>query len=369
MNTKIQIREATEFDINPLLYLEEVCFPVDRFTEDQIEYFLNRSRATVFVLVKDSKIIGAAYLLWRKSRFTARLYNLAVNPKEESKGYGRQLMSMCENEAAHRACVKMSLEVRQDNYRGIEFFKKLGFTVKSSLSDYYKDGMDGYRMSKPLKLSIPLNLKIPVPYYAQTLDFTCGSACLMMALKYFNPQTELTRTMETRIWKEATLIFMMSGHAGTDPYGLALSAVNRGLSCRVIISLPTTPMLKSVRKPKKQEIMKIVHNDMKQQAKKLGVSRGIYHYSIDDIISALYRGLIPIVMISTYRLTGDQVPHWVVVTGFDKNNIYIHDPDIASYKKDKFKARHLKIDKEEFIKMSRYGKEVYRCLLIIGPGN
>jgi len=70
-------------------------------------------------------------------------------------------------------------------------------------------------------------------------------------------------------------------------------------------------------------------------------------------------------MISTYRLTGDRVPHWVIVTGFDNKYIYIHDPDIASYKKRESKARNIKIEKAEFLRMSRYGKEVYRCILFI----
>jgi len=188
----------------------------------------------------------------------------------------------------------------------------------------------------------------------------------MMALKYFQPAIELTRALELTLWKEATLIFMASGYAGTDGYGLALSALTRGLSCQIIMSMDRTPMLRSVRIPEKREVIRIVHKDMKRKARAAGLRSAFFDYGIDEIVSALHRGMLPIVMISTYRLTGDRVPHWVVVTGFDKEHVFIHDPDQTPYRKNQSRARNLRLEKKEFLKMSRYGKEVFRCLLIVG---
>jgi ribosomal protein S18 acetylase RimI-like enzyme len=367
MIPRTKIRLANASDLKALFRLENVVFEKDRFREDQIDYLLTHSRASVFVLTQGAYVAGAAYVLWRKSHQAARLYNLAVDPAFQGRRFGYRLLRECELEAARRGCDSMTLEVRKDNDGGIGFYRKYGFEVVEEMDDYYEDGMIGLKMKKRLKLRVPKALHLEVPYYAQTLDFTCGSASLMMALKYFNPLSEFNRTMEMRIWKEATLIFMMSGHSGTDAYGLSLAAVNRGLDCRLIISLDTTPMLRSVRTPQKREVMRIVHGDMKKQAKSRGVSSMVCDYGIEEIISALFRRSIPIALISTYRLTGDQVPHWVVVTGFDRDNIYIHDPDVASYRRNKLRARNLRIEKSEFLRMSRYGKESYRCLLMIGP--
>jgi len=367
MNRRTTIRPAGIHDLKDLLRLEHAAFETDRFREDQIDYLLTRSRATVFVLVRNSTVVGAAYILWRKSHQGARLYNLAVDPAFQGMKYGLKLLRECELEAARRDCRSMTLEVRRDNEGAIRFYEKDGFVVVRNLPDYYEDGMAGLKMRKELDPVAKKKLRLGIPYHAQTLDFTCGPACLMMALRYFFSRIELTRTLEMQIWKEATLIFMTSGFGGTDPYGLSLSTVKRGLGCRVIISMDTTPMLRSVRIPVKREIMKIVHNDMKRQARKLGVTGAVCEYGIDEIVSALFRGLIPVALISTYRLTGDQVPHWVVVTGFDADHVYIHDPDVASYSGNRSRARHLRIEKSEFLRMSRYGKEAYRCLLLIGP--
>ena len=367
MNRKYHIRLADQNDLLELVKLEETAFTSDRFTSDQIEYLLTHSRATTFILEDQGIMIGSACVLWRKSHQAARLYNLAIDPSCQGKGLGLILLNACEIEASRRGCEKITLEVREDNSNGIRFYEKHGFAAIRVMQDYYHDGSPGIKMSKVLKIRVPQKLKYNIPYCAQTLDFTCGPACLMMTMKHFQPTLELTRALEMTLWKEATVIFMTSGFGGTDGYGLALSALNRGLKCQMVMSMDSTPMLKSVRIPQKRAVMKIVHNDMKRKARKAGLSSAIFEYGIEEIVSALHRGMVPIVMISTYRLTGDRVPHWVIVTGFDNDHLYIHDPDADSYKKNKSRARHLRIEKNEFLKMTRYGKEVYRCLLLIAP--
>ena len=368
MKRNYRIRLATEHDLAALVRLEEAAFAKDRFTKEQIDYLLTASRATTFIIEDRSTTLGAACVLWRKSQRGARLYNIAVNPAYRGKGIGLRLLNECELEAARRGCKKMSLEVRADNDGAINFYKKQNYIILRTMADYYHDGTPGLKMLKILDSNIPSMHKLNVPYAPQTLDFTCGPACLMMALKHFYPETELTRALEMTLWKEATLIFMASGFGGTEGYGLALAALNRGLSCRMVMSMDTTPLLKSVRIPKKREVMKIVHNDLKRKARRAGLGSSIYDYGMDEIITALYREMLPIVLISTYRLTGDKVPHWVVVTGFDSDNVFIHDPNVESYKKNRAKARYLRIEKSEFLRMTRYGKEVYRCLLLVGKG-
>lgn len=363
MSPRTKIRLASEHDLPFLVRLEEVAFSDDRFTRDQIEYLLTRSRATSFVLEMAGQPVGAATVLWRSKLRLARLYNIAIDPGIQSRGLGTKLLKECEREAILRDCDRISLEVREDNIGGIRFYEKHGYAIERAMLDYYSDGSTGLKMAKALPPSKPLSLRLNVPYYAQTLDFTCGPACLMMTLKYFNPKLELTRALEMQLWKEATLIFMASGFGGTDGFGLSLAAINRGLRGRLVMSMDTTPMLKSVRTQQKRDVMRVVHRDMKRRARGAGLAIGVYQYGIEEIVSALHRGFVPIVMISTYRLTGDRVPHWVIVTGHDERHVYIHDPDIASYRKNRARARNIRIDKDEFLRMSRYGKEVYRCLL------
>lgn len=368
MSSRFHIRLAIAKDFNALVELEQAAFRSDRFTEDQIDYLLTRSRATTFVIEERDRIAGSACVLWRKAHQGGRLYNIAIDPDYQGIGLGKKLLNECELEAARRSCRVMTLEVREDNARARAMYETLGYRVVGSVRNYYEDGSPATKMSKNLSRRIVQKRRLKISYYAQSLDFTCGPASLMMALHYFRNELGLSRSLELNLWKEATLIFMSSGYGGTDGYGLALSALNRGLECHMIQSMDTTPMLRSVRSNKKREVMRLVHADLKHRALDSGLGIGIYEYGIDEIISALYRGLIPVAMISTYRLTGDRVPHWVVVTGFDEKNVYLHDPDLESYESNRSRARNRRVEKSEFLKMTRYGKEVYRCLLLIGPG-
>ena len=361
-----RIRLGSEHDLDHLVALEEAAFASDRFNEAQLDYLLTRSSATVFVSTLDQKITGAAYVLWRKAHRTARLYNIAVDPACQGRGAGALLLDECEREAARRGCERLTLEVRRDNVGAIRFYENHGYAIVRTLNDYYEDGSAGYKMAKALPRTELHHVRLRVPYWAQSLDFTCGPARVMMALKYHLPQRELSRSLEMRLWKEATLIFMTSGFGGTSPYGLALAAARRGLDCRLVTSKEDPPFLRSVRSEEKRDVITLVHNDMKQEAYEESVASASYEYNFEDIASALYRNMIPVVLISTHRLTGDRAPHWVVVTGFDGRSVFIHDPDKKSYRRGVAQPRHLRLDRDEFIRMSRYGKEVYRCLVMIG---
>jgi hypothetical protein len=50
------------------------------------------------------------------------------------------------------------------------------------------------------------DVALNVPFYHQQQDFTCGSASLMMAMKYFNPSLEMSVDLEIDIWRESNLV-------------------------------------------------------------------------------------------------------------------------------------------------------------------
>ncbi|MBU2691161.1 MAG: peptidase C39 family protein [Candidatus Eisenbacteria bacterium] len=361
------IRLASQRDLDILVRLEHLGFTTDRFNRHQIEYLLTRSHGTLLVAEDGHGVVGAAYLLWRKTQRSGRLYNLVVDPSRQGQGLGKRLLEECEWEAAWHHCAELSLEVRQDNRRAVEFYGQHGYRLSEKLNDYYEDGATGLRMFKTLDKAVASELRLPIPYHSQTLDFTCGPACLMMALKYFHPDVPLTRALELNLWKEATLVFMTSGIGGTGPFGLALAAQRRGHTTRVLQSKDQTPFFLSVRNEYKRSVIRLVHEDLRQKALRSGVSMAYYDFPHADIISAVYRGMVPVVLVSTYRLTGDRAPHWLVMTGFDKGSVTFHDPDVASYGGDADRAQNIRVERGEFDRMRQYGKERYKSAILIGP--
>jgi len=367
--SSLRIRLASQHDLDELVRLENLGFTQDRFSEDQIDYLLTRAHCHILVAESDGKLAGAAYLLWRQRSDTGRLYNLVVDPAVQGRGIGAQVMDAFELEAARLDLTEVSLEVRTDNHNAIRFYQRRGYDTTHTLEAYYDDGCDGLRMVKKLSIEVPRRVQLPIAYYAQTLDFTCGPASLMMAWNYLAPHHKPSRILELRLWKEATSVFMMSGVGGTGPFGLALAALRRDLSARIIASSTAIPFVASVRDRRKQEVIRLVHNDLRHSALDLGCSFAMYEYSFRDLRSALLRGAVPIVLISSYRLTNDRFPHWVVVTGFDRHHVYIHDPNAESYGRRAHRAQHMQLTWNEFARMNRYGKDHYRCALMIGPRN
>lgn len=361
------IRLASLRHLDDLVRLERAAFATDRFTADQIEYLITQAHGTILVLEAGGTVVGAAYLLWRKGLDSGRLYNLVVDPSQQGKGFGLLLLREAELEAARRRKSKLVLEVRADNDAAIRFYERYGYKITATLKDYYEDHSTGYKMSRVLDVSVIDRVRLKIPYYPQSLDFTCGPACLMMAMRVFRSDQDLDEIAEINLWREATLVFMTSGHGGTGPHGMALAARLRGHEVRLLLSTDTVPFMKSVRAERKREIIKLVHDDLRSRALDAGVVRSLCDFTFEDIAAAMHRSFVPIILISTFRLTGDREPHWVVVSGFDGDTIFLKDPDLKSYQGDRKGAAEVRISRDEFQRVSRYGREIVRSAILIGP--
>jgi predicted double-glycine peptidase len=206
-------------------------------------------------------------------------------------------------------------------------------------------------------------VRLKVPYYAQTLEFTCGPACLMMALKYYHPETTLNRALELALWREATLVFMTRGLGGCGPFGMASAAARRGLRALVVQSKPVVPFLYSVRTRAKREVIRLVHEQNLIESERMGVVRRYGNFDVGLIRAVLERGAVPIVLISLYRLYGSKEPHWVVVTGCDERYVYLHDP--YAVLSGRGRRRNFPVDLDVFRGIRSYGRDLAKMAIAL----
>jgi hypothetical protein len=169
--------------------------------------------------------------------------------------------------------------------------------------------------------------KAPDPYYAQTTDFTCGAASLMMAMKELKPEVVFDQRTEIQIWREATTVFMTSGHGGCGPHGLAYAAAKRGFNTEVYVSHHRPLFVEGVRNESKKQILELVHLDFLHKLQEFQVP--VHHciLSLNQLQQRLEDGALPLVLISTYRFDGKKAPHWVLLVDMDDQFVYINDPD------------------------------------------
>ena len=70
------------------------------------------------------------------------------------------------------------------------------------------------------------------------------------------------------------------------------------------------------------------------------------------------------VLLSGFRLYGEKIPHWVIISGQDEDHFYIHDPFVPKDLK-KADSINLALAKLDFTSLSHYGKAQLCHMLVL----
>jgi ribosomal protein S18 acetylase RimI-like enzyme len=359
-----EYRLANEQDIEALYAVEMASFDADRLSLRRFKHWVQVKHGILMLCHEKGEVIAYGLVWCHKGTRLARLYSLAVLTQHRGKGIAEGLLTRLEDAAAERGHIYMRLEVSKNNSAAIKLYERLDYRIFDEYSDYYEDHSDALRMQKGIHQLNPDNMKNPVPWYQQTTDFTCGPAALMMALASQKAEFEPNQELELDIWRQATSIFMTSGHGGTHPFGLALAASDRGFCVELLINTRTTPFLDGVRSSDKKAILEVVHEQFKQRVEsRADIELRYQDTSQDQVASWLKNGYAVLVLISTYRLDGKKAPHWVTVTHIDERCLYVHDPDCDDQRA--IDCQHVPIARNDFDKMSSFGANKLRTSIAI----
>ncbi len=360
-----EYRNATHADIDALVRIENAAFEADRISRRSFRQLIDRETAETVVAVVDGEIAGYFMVLFRRGSGVARLYSLAVAPGHTSRGLGGRLLQVAEKTAYDHGRLFLRLEVREDNARAIALYKASGYRLFGRHLEYYTDHTSALRFEKLLR-GAPPDAAV-VPYFEQTADFTCGPACLMMAMAAFSPGFVPDPVMEIRLWREATTVFMMSGPGGCEPYGLAVTAHEHGLAARIAVSVDGPLFLQSVRDAEKRRVMELAQIDFRARAESHAIPVEIAGFGLDDIRAGLAGGELVVVLVSGYMMFGKKVPHWVLAIGADPEHIFIHDPWIEDERGETAAdAANIPVPNALFMSMAQFGREGLRAAVFLG---
>lgn len=231
----LTLRPAGVDDLSALVELENRCFDYDRLSRRNFQWMLTRAHASLTVAEGDGGVLGYALVLFHEGTSLARLYSIAIDPRARGIGLGQKLLEAAEQAARDNDRAYMRLEVRPDNRGAIALYERNGYRPFATVRDYYEDHSEALRFEKRIR-NPGHDQRRHVPFYRQTTDFTCGPACLLMAMGALQPERQLTRREELRLWREATTIYMTAGHGGCQPQGLALAAWRRGFRVKLVLS-------------------------------------------------------------------------------------------------------------------------------------
>jgi len=178
------------------------------------------------------------------------------------------------------------------------------------------------------------NMRLEVPLYRQTTDFSCGACATLMVWKYFDGKVQLSKRNEFLIWTEiVALPFKFS-----SPYRIAAFFIKRGFETKLVmkqeeISEDITLLECCQADPAER---KLFLNFFKEH--NMILKRSIASAILDrkptlrDIRRALSTNSPVIALVDSYRTAKARgardpphLPHWIVVTGCEDEKFHVND--------------------------------------------
>ena len=146
------LREMTAADIPAVHELERRLFPVDAWPLQMFVAELAQAETRRYVVAElAGQIVGYAGLMC--IRPIADVQTIAVVPEQEGKGIGSALLTELIRESLLRRAEDVLLEVRADNPRAQQLYRRYGFEQIHVRPRYYRDGVDALIMR--LRLGTP----------------------------------------------------------------------------------------------------------------------------------------------------------------------------------------------------------------------
>ncbi len=172
-------------------------------------------------------------------------------------------------------------------------------------------------------------MKFNVPYYAQSSEFTCGPACVLMVMKHFDPQLQLNRHLEFEVWRQCNMI----GIRGADPYGLSVPLLDAGFDVRLITQrkrvIDEPPWRKRLRRHYSREEIELSFYGMRENQRR-AMARNLPVQFKRPVVADIVRGVseerIPIALVHMGAVHHLNIPHWVVVSDADERKVTFNDP-------------------------------------------
>jgi hypothetical protein len=173
-------------------------------------------------------------------------------------------------------------------------------------------------------------MRLSMPYYAQSSEFSCGPACILMVMKHLDPGIRLSRALEFEVWRQCNMI----GIRGADPYGLCVPLLDAG--CEVCLTsrrrsavAPSAWRRHLAKSGFDPEEVRLVRFGMQENRRRALARRlTVKHMppTVAGIEARMREGFVPIALVHMGVVHHLDIPHWVVVTEVAEGYVVFNDP-------------------------------------------
>lgn len=147
-NTEISLRRFQLTDLPRIMEIEHSSFGAEAYSEEQFLWRYKSNPEGFIVACVGEEVVG--YVTGLLSGQKGHLDSIVVKKEFRGKGIGRQLNDFILNYFQKKKVKVIELEVRPENKKVINWYKRLGFKIVKRIKDYYPDGGDAYLMRKNL---------------------------------------------------------------------------------------------------------------------------------------------------------------------------------------------------------------------------
>lgn len=170
-----------------------------------------------------------------------------------------------------------------------------------------------------------MNMKLDVPFYKSVNDTDCGPLGLKMALAYLGEDYSFEKLSEEERQLDTGLVWTL---------GIVRAAKCLGFPVKMYSVTNFSHQeddLEYYKKYANDEGMLLL-KELDNETKKLGVFVEEKNMSLDELLDFVSDSSIPIVLINWYILAKKEgfSGHFVPITGYDDEFVYIHNPGLAS---------------------------------------
>ena len=135
----VSIETAATCNLNRLSEIEKECFQSEAFTKQQIASLLTDYNSISLIATERNQIVGfiIGSICFERNSLTGHILTIDVSPAHRRKGIGARLLSEMERLFREKGVKVCRLEVREDNLRALELYRKFGYDEIGKLRNYY----------------------------------------------------------------------------------------------------------------------------------------------------------------------------------------------------------------------------------------
>jgi len=177
-------------------------------------------------------------------------------------------------------------------------------------------------------------MRLGVPLYKQTADFTCGACAVLMVWRYFDRNVQLSKRNEFSVWTEiVALPFKFS-----SPYRIAAFFIKKGFETKLLMRQGMSGegkiLLECCQTDPAERKLFLDFFERHNEILKRHISSAILdrNPTMLDIRRALSNHSPVIALVDSYYTSKARgardpphLPHWIVIRGYDGEQIYIND--------------------------------------------